>query len=101
VAAAVKARELQQQTFDAEQKKYQLGTSTSYNVVLRARDLTAAQGTELRAKANLEEAAVNFNQAMGRTLEVNNIVVADSLRGKPYHAPLIPGTPEPVLTGNQ
>lgn len=101
VQAAEKARTLAQQTLDAEQKKYQLGTSTSYNVVLRARDLTAAQGTELRAKANLEEAAVNFNQAMGRTLEVNNIVVADSLRGKPYRAPLIPGTPEPALTGNQ
>jgi outer membrane protein len=101
VQAAEKARALAQQTLDAEQKKYQLGTSTSYNVVLRARDLTAAQGTELRAKANLEEAAVIFNQAMGRTLEANNIVVADAQRGDTYRTPLIPGTPEPALAGNQ
>jgi len=94
VAAAAKARELAQQTLDAEQKKYQLGSSTSYNVVLRARDLTAAQGTELRAKANLEEAVVNFDQAMGRTLEANHIVVADALRGKVYREPNIPGTPD-------
>jgi outer membrane protein len=93
VAAADKARTLAQQTLDAEQKKYQLGSSTSYNVVLRSRDLTAAQGTTLRAQANLAEALVNFNQAMGRTLEVNRITVADALRGVTGRAPLIPGTP--------
>jgi outer membrane protein len=94
VAAAEKARNLAQQTLDAEQKKYQLGSSTSYNVVLRSRDLTAAQGTELRAKVNLEEALVNFNQAMGRTLEVNRITMADALRGKVYRERYIPGTPD-------
>ncbi len=93
VAAADKARTLAQQTLDAEQKKYQLGSSTSYNVVLRSRDLTAAQGTALRAQANLAEALVNFNQAMGRTLEVNHIMVADALRGVTGRDPLIPGTP--------
>jgi outer membrane protein len=93
VAAAEKARNLAQQTLEAEQKKYQLGSSTSYNVVLRSRDLTAAEGTELRARVNLEEALVNFNQAMGRTLEVNRITMADALRGKIYREKLIPGTP--------
>ena len=44
VAAAEKARSLAQQTLDAEQKKYQLGSSTSYQVVLRSRDLTAGAG---------------------------------------------------------
>ncbi|MGB0036825.1 MAG: TolC family protein, partial [Candidatus Acidiferrales bacterium] len=102
VAAAEKARNLAQQTLDAEQKKYQLGSSTSYNVVLRARDLTSAQGTELRAKANLSEAVVNFNQAMGRTLEVYHITVADARNGHIYRAPLIPGTPDPApVNGNQ
>ncbi|HXZ12877.1 MAG TPA: TolC family protein [Candidatus Sulfotelmatobacter sp.] len=93
VAAAAKARELAQQTLNAEQKKYQLGSSTSYNVVLRARDLTAALGTELRAKANLEEAVVNLDQALGRTLDTNHIIVADALRGNLTHEPNIPGTP--------
>jgi outer membrane protein len=92
VAAADKARTLAQQTLDAEQKKYQLGSSTSYNVVLRSRDLTAAQGTALRAQANLAEALVNFNQAMGRTLEVAHITVAEALRGSLTREPLIPGS---------
>jgi outer membrane protein len=98
VAAADKARTLAQQTLDAEQKKYQLGSSTSYNVVLRSRDLTAAQGTALRAQANLAEALVNFNQAMGRTLEVAHITVAEALRGSVGHEPLIPGILDPQKT---
>ena len=98
VAAADKARTLAQQTLDAEQKKYQLGSSTSYNVVLRSRDLTAAQGTALRAQANLAEALVNFNQAMGRTLEVAHITVAEALRGSVGREPLIPGILDPKKT---
>jgi outer membrane protein len=95
VSAAEKARILAQQTLDAEQKKYQLGSSTSYQVVLRSRDLTTAQGNELRAKINLIEASVNFDQAVGRTLDVNHIVVADARRGKIYRQPNIPGAPDP------
>jgi outer membrane protein len=94
VAAAEKARILASQTLDAEQKKYQLGSSTSYQVVLRSRDLTTAQGNELRAKINLIEAAVNFDQAVGRTLDVNHIIVANAGRGRVYRQPNIPGTPD-------
>lgn len=91
VSAATEATRLAQQTLADEQKKYQLGSSTSYLVVQRARDLTAAQGIELRDRINLIEAQVNFNAATGRTLQSNNITLADALRGKPYHTPNIPG----------
>jgi outer membrane protein len=91
VEASGEARKLAQQTLDAEQKKYQLGSSTSYNVVLRSRDLTAAQATELRARINLIEALIAFNQAMGRTLEANHITLADAFRGKASRTPNIPG----------
>jgi len=92
VAAAQQSETLAQQTLDDEQKKYQLGSSTSYNVVLRTRDLTAAQGTLLRDRINLIEAEVNFNQSMGRTLDVNNISIEDALRGKVAPSPNIPGS---------
>ena len=91
VAAAEKARALAKQTLDDEQTKYQLGASTSYNVVLRSRDLTAAEGTLLRDRINLVEAQVNFNQAMGRTLDVNQITIADARTGKISRMPNIPG----------
>jgi outer membrane protein TolC len=92
VQAASKARELQQQTFDAEQKKYQLGASTVYNVILTQRDLINAQGAELRALANLVEAKANYERAVGRTLDVNRVTIADAKHGQVDHDTLIPGT---------
>jgi outer membrane protein TolC len=90
VESARKARELQQQTFDAEEKKYKLGASTVYNVILTQRDLITAQGTELRALANLAEAKASYERALGRTLEVNNVTVAGV--PKIERETLIPGT---------
>jgi len=92
VDAASKARELQQQTFDAEQKKYQLGASTVYLVIQTQRDLINAQGTELRALANLAEAKANYERAVGRTLEVNRVTIADAKSGEAERETLIPGT---------
>src|SRR5215469_16944439 len=92
VEAASKARELQQQTFEAEQKKYQLGASTVYNVILTQRDYVAAQGTELRALADLVEAKANYERAVGRTLEVNRVNIADAKTGEIERETLIPGT---------
>ncbi len=94
VAAAVEATRLARQTLDDEQKKYQLGSSTSYLVVQRARDLTQAQGIELRDRINLIEAQVLFDQYMGRTLSANKITLADALRGQTYRTPNIPGAPD-------
>jgi outer membrane protein TolC len=91
VDAALVATRLGKDTLAAEQKKYQLGASTSYQVVLRSRDLTTAEGNELRARANLQEALVNYDQAIGRTLEVNNIEVAANGNVPVYHTPNIPG----------
>jgi outer membrane protein len=76
VDAAIKGRELQKQTFEAEQKKYTLGASTVYNVILTQRDYVTAEGTELRALADLNEAKANFERAVGRTLEVNRVTIA-------------------------
>jgi outer membrane protein len=101
VDAASKARELQQQTFDAEQKKYQLGASTVYNVILTQRDLITAQGTELRALANLEEAKANYERAVGRTLEVNHVTIADAKSGEVDRETLIPGTLHGKVVGTE
>jgi outer membrane protein len=92
VEAASKARELQQQTFDAEQKKYQLGASTVYLVIQTQRDLIAAQGTELRALADLVEAKANYERALGRTLDVNHVTIANAKSGEVDRDTLIPGT---------
>lgn len=92
VDSARKARELQQQTFDAEEKKYKLGASTVYNVILTQRDLITAQGTELRALANLAEAKASYERALGRTLEVNNVTIANNKKQFIEQDTRIPGT---------
>jgi len=101
VDAASKARELQQQTFDAEQKKYQLGASTVYLVIQTQRDLINAQGTELRALANLAEAKANYERAVGRTLEVNQVTIADAKTGEAERETLIPGTLHGQVIGTE
>jgi outer membrane protein len=101
VDAASEARQLQQETFDAEQKKYRLGASTVYNVILTQRDLIAAQGTELRALANLEEAKANYERALGRTLDVNHVTIADAKSGEVERETLIPGTLHGKVVGTQ
>jgi outer membrane protein TolC len=92
VQSASKARQLQQETFDAEQKKYQLGASTVYLVIQTQRDLILAEGNEIRALANLVEAKANYERAVGRTLEVNHVTVADAKTGEVERDTLIPGT---------
>jgi len=101
VDAASEARQLQQETFDAEQKKYRLGASTVYNVILTQRDLIAAQGTELRALANLEEAKANYERALGRTLEVNHVTIANAKSGEVERETLIPGTLHGRVVGTE
>ena len=92
VEAAGKASQLQKETFEAEQKKYQLGASTVYNVILTQRDYITAQGTELRALADLMEAKANYERATGRSLEVNRVTIADAKSGEIEKDTLIPGT---------
>ena len=101
VTTAAEERKLFQETFDAEQKKYQLGASTVYTVILRQRDLVAAQGAELRSLANLLEAKAQYERAVGRTLEVNRVTIADAKHGEVEKDTLIPGTLHGKVVGTE
>jgi len=79
LAAAQKTRELQEQTLLAEQRRFQLGASTIFQVIQTQRDLSTAASAEVRALVNLVRARVAFEQAMGRTLEANRIHVVEEL----------------------
>jgi outer membrane protein len=91
--AAVKARGLAQQTLDADQKKFTLGASPVFQVVQDQRDLATAQSSEIQALANYSHARIAFDQALGTTLEVNNISLAEALSGQVIGTP---GKPAPV-----
>ena len=92
--AAQKARVLQEQTVDAEQKKYELGASTIYNVILAERDLDTAQSNEVAALSAYSKARVEFDRATGQTLDRNNIALDEAFRGSVARPP----SPIPAVT---
>lgn len=93
--AASKARILQQQTLDADQKRFAAGASTSYQIVLDQQTLSSAESTETQALANYSHARIAFDQAMGRTLEVNHITISDAMSGKIPRQSVLPATLPP------
>jgi outer membrane protein len=91
--AAQKARALQEQTLDAERKKYALGASTVFLVIQAQRDLTLAQSNEVLALSAYNHARVSLDVATGQLLEHYNIQLDDAMKGKVTTAP----SPLPVL----
>jgi outer membrane protein TolC len=85
--SATKARILQEQTLDAEQKKLALGASTIYNVILANRDLVTAQSNEVTAEAAYAKARVEMDRATGQILYHNNISLDEAFRGKVSRPP--------------
>ncbi len=101
IEAATKAKVLAQQTFDAEQKKFQLGESTVFLVIQAQRDLATAGGNEVKAHSAYAKALTQFAQATGTTLEKNRIQLADAKNGEVARAPNIPGALEPTKTSDE
>ncbi|MGI8958638.1 MAG: TolC family protein [Bryobacteraceae bacterium] len=79
--SAVKARILQQQTLEADRKKYTLGASTVFQVVTDQQTLAAAESSETQALANYSHARIAFDQALGTTLGVNHISIDEAMSG--------------------
>ena len=80
--AAVKSRELQDQTLAADQKRYSLGAATAFQVIQDQRDLATAQSSEVQALANYTHARIAFDQALGATLDVNHVSIDEALKGQ-------------------
>ena len=79
--AAVKARVLQEQSLDAEQKKYAAGASVIYNVILTQRDLATARQSELAAEAAYAKSKVEIERVTGQTLTANDISLTQAFSG--------------------
>jgi outer membrane protein len=94
-SAAVKSRILQEQTLDAEQKKYAVGASTPFLVIQAQRDLATAGGTEVVAEATYVQARLQLDVATGRALNVYNIEIDEAKKGRVSKAPA------PVVENNQ
>jgi outer membrane protein TolC len=80
--SALKGRVLQEQTLDAENKKYALGASTAFLVVQTQRDLATARASEVAALAGYNRALVNLDLQTGTVLEKNHVEMAEAKTGK-------------------
>lgn len=79
---AVATRKLAQETAEAERNRFRFGESTISQVVQTQRDVTLDQSLEVQAMANYTHAKIAFDDALGKTLEVNHIQIDEAVSGR-------------------
>lgn len=90
VASAQAAVDYARQSLDAEEKKYQFGTSTTTAVLQNRSALATAESTLLSAMAAFEKSRVELDRAVGTLLDHNGISIDDAARGQVTHMPNVP-----------
>lgn len=75
IDAAIKAEEFARQVLETERRKYELGTSTSYDILQFQANLATASKNRLRAVIDYRQSVANLYQVMGVTLEKLGIEV--------------------------
>lgn len=92
--AAVKASQaavaLAQQSLEAEQKKFNLGASTSTLVLQNQSELATAKSNLLSAEAAYEKSEIDLDRATGLLLDHAGIVMSDAETGVVTHMPKVP-----------
>ncbi|HTW63356.1 MAG TPA: TolC family protein [Bryobacteraceae bacterium] len=89
---AVATRSLAQQTLEAEQNRFRFGESTIPTVVAAQRDLASDQSAEVQSMANYTHAKIAFDEAVGQTLDVNNISMEEAASGRVARESAIPAS---------
>jgi outer membrane protein TolC len=90
VASAKAAVDYARQSLDAEQKKYQFGTSTTTAVLQTRSALATAESTLMSAMAAYEKSRVELDRAVGTLLDHNGISIDDAARGQVTRMPNVP-----------
>ncbi len=74
--AAGVARQLSEAQLEGENKRFQAGLSTNFEVLRYQRDLSQAQVQELRARVDYQQAVTDLEKAMYTIVDNNDIVLA-------------------------
>ena len=90
VASAQAAVDYAKQSLDAEQKKYQFGTSTTTAVLQTRSALATAESTLMSAMAAFEKSRVEMERAVGTLLDHHGISIDDASQGQVTHMPNVP-----------
>jgi len=87
--AAVRNRILQEDLYTGERRRFDLGATTSYNVIQEQRDLVAAQSSETAARVAYVTARIGLDRTTGAILAANHISLAEALEGKVARPPAV------------
>jgi outer membrane protein len=90
VASAQAAVDYAKQSLDAEQKKYQFGTSTTTAVLQTQSGLATAESTLMSAMAAYEKSRIELDRAVGVTLDHAGISIDDAAKGQVTRMPSVP-----------
>jgi outer membrane protein TolC len=90
VASAQAAVDYAKQSLDAEQKKYQFGTSTTTLVLQTQSALATAESTLMSAMAAYEKSRVELDRATGVTLDHAGISIDEAAKGQVTRLPSVP-----------
>ena len=78
IETARTSRDLAQQQYDAERRRFELGASTVRFVLEEQRNLEQMQTNEIAALVNYRKALVDYDKAVGVILKKNNIAIEKS-----------------------
>jgi outer membrane protein TolC len=90
VASAQAAVDYAKQSLDAEEKKYQFGTSTTTAVLQNRSALANAESVLLSAMAAYEKSRVELDRAVGDLLDQDGISIDEAARGQVSRLPNVP-----------
>jgi outer membrane protein TolC len=91
VDSAKAAVDYARQSLDAEQKKYQFGTSTTTLVLQTQSALATAESTLMSAMAAYEKSRIELERATGVTLDHAGISIDEAAKGQVTRLPNVPG----------
>jgi outer membrane protein TolC len=80
--AAVEARQLQQESLEAEQAKFEIGSSTAFFVIQYQSLVAQAKSTEVAAQSSYVKARAALERATGTILDQNHISFDNAVKGK-------------------
>jgi len=90
VDSAKAAVDYARQSLDAEQKKYQFGTSTTTLVLQTQSGLATAESTLMSVMAAYEKSRIELDRAIGVTLDHAGISIDDAAKGQVTRMPNVP-----------
>jgi outer membrane protein len=90
VDSARAAAELARQSLDAEQKKYQFGTSTTTLVLQYQSQLATSESSLVNAMVAYEKSRIELDRSTGQLIDNVGISIDDAARGQVHQMPHVP-----------